>query len=279
MQAPQDRYTKVGQFNTRYWAEGDHGSTVLLLHGVGGSIESWLPSFAALATQHRVYAMDFLGHGRADKPLSVSCTWDAAAQFVKEFMETLKIERASLVGHSMGGAVSLHFAHEFPPAVERLVLVCSAGLGKEVTLALRLASVPLLGERLMRPSREGIARELKSEVYDQAVLTDEFIELRYQMAALPGAQQALLRKLRWGFNLFGPYERYYGPILRGLPSIHNPTLIVWGRLDKWIPVAHAQVAAQRLPNARVHIFDNCGHAPMLEKTQQFNALLLDFLGS
>ncbi|MCL7455503.1 MAG: alpha/beta fold hydrolase, partial [Anaerolineae bacterium] len=106
---------------------------------------------------------------------------------------------------------------------------------------------------------------------------DELIELRYQMALLPGAQQALLKMLRWGFNLFGPYERYYRPILRFLPSINKPTLIVWGRQDQWIPVAHAQVAAQGLPNARVHIFDNCGHAPMLEKTQQFNALLLDFL--
>jgi pimeloyl-ACP methyl ester carboxylesterase len=279
MQAPQDRYIRVGQINARYWAEGDHGSTVLLLHGVGAFIERWLPSFATLATQHRVYAMDLPGHGQTEKLLSVSLGWEGSAQFVKDFMTTLKIENASLVGHSMGGGIALHFAFKFSPMVERLVLVSSAGLGKEISPSFRLASLPALGEMLTRPSREGSARDLRMLVYDQVVLTDKLIELQYQMSALPGAQQALLKMLRWGFNPFGAYKRYYGPILRDLAFIKNPVLIIWGRQDQYTTVEHAQVAANGLSNSRVEILDNCGHLPMLEKTQQFNALLLDFLGS
>jgi len=278
MQAPQDRYVRVGQIKARYWAEGDYGSTVLLLHGVGSYIERWLPSFATLAGQHRVYAVDLLGHGRTDKPSSATYSWDAGAQFVKDFLTALEVERASIVGHSMGGGIALNLALEFPALVEKLVLVGCAGLGKEITPAFRLGSVPVLGEMLTRPSRKASARDLKSLVYDPAVLTDELFEIHYQMAAMPGAQQALLKMLRWGFNPFGTYERYYGPILRGLASINNTTLIIWGRQDQYTPVAHAQVAAKGVPNSRVHIFDNCGHLPMVEKTQHFNALLLDFLG-
>jgi pimeloyl-ACP methyl ester carboxylesterase len=279
MELPQDRYVQLGQINTRYWAEGDRGSAVLLLHGVGSFIERWLPSFDTLATQHRVYALDSLGHGRTDKPLSASYNWENGAQFVKDFMTTLKIERVSLVGHSMGGGIALHFALKFAAAVEKLVLVSCAGLGKETPPAFRLASAPVLGEILTRPSRERSARDLKSLVYDQAVLTDESVEVQYQMAALPGAQQVLLKMLRWAFSPFGTHKRYCDSILRGLASIRNPSLIIWGRQDRYISVSHAQVAARGLPNASVQILDNCGHLPMLEKTQHFNALLLDFLGS
>ena len=277
MQAPQDRYIQVGQIKARYWAEGNHGSAVLLLHGVGSYIERWLPTFTNLAMAHRVYAMDMIGHGRTDKPSSASYSWEAAAQFVKDFMKTLGIERASLVGHSMGGGIALNMALEFPGMVQKLVLVSSAGLGKDITLAFRLASVPFLGEILTRPSREASVRDLNSLVYDPSVLTDQQIEACYGMSAQPGAQQALLKTLRWAFNPLGPYKRYYAPILRRLPSISNPTLIVWGRQDRFVPVAHAHVAAKALPNARLHVFDRCGHLPMLEQTQAFNGLLLEFL--
>lgn len=115
MKTPQDRYIRVGQINIRYWAEGSQGSPVVLIHGIGGYIESWLPSFDVLAAQHRVYAVDLLGHGRTDKPLDVSYKIADLAQFVKDFMAALEIEHAHLVGHSLGGAIAT-----------RLSLVCPA---------------------------------------------------------------------------------------------------------------------------------------------------------
>ena len=278
MQLPQDRTIRAGQINTRYWAEGDRGSTVLLLHGVGGYVERWLPIWAALAARHRVYAPDMLGCGRTDKPSSVTYSWDTAVRFVSDLMAALGIEQASLVGHSAGGGAALLMALRFPSRVEKLVLVSSGGLGKEMPLQFRFLTLPVLGEVVTRLSPQGSDRELAALAQGEPALAGELLARHHQMAAQPGAQRALLKTLRWAFGPFGPYERYYGPILRGLPSIQQPTLIIWGQQDPYFPVAHARAAAGRLPDARLHIFDPCGHLPMIEHAQAFNALLLEFLG-
>lgn len=277
MNAPQDHYLRVGQFNTRYWAEGSQGSPVVLIHGIGCYIENWLPSFGALAVQHRVFAPDLLGHGRTDKPLNVSYKIADLAKFVMDFMAAVGIERAHVVGHSLGGAIATRLALSYPTAVNRLVLVASAGLGKEVILALRLMTVPVLGELVSRPSLSGSASLAKLAVYDPAAITDESVELDYQLATMPNAQKTLLRCGRANSSPFGQAESMYGPNIRGLPAIANPVLVVWGRQDQFIPVAHTEVAAKGLPDVRVRIFDNCGHMPMLECTEAFNQLLLEFL--
>jgi len=277
MSRPQDRYIKVGNINARYWAEGSQGSPVVLIHGIGQYIENWLPSFGALAAKRRVYAVDLLGHGRTDKPLDVSYKIADLAQFVKDFMAALGIERAHIVGHSLGGAIGIQLALVHPMVVDKLALVNSGGLGKEVTIALRIVYVPILGEILTRPSRSASANFAKLVVHDPAVMTDELIELSYQMSLISGVQKSFLRIWRANGNLFGQSKSIYNPNVQGLPSITKPVLVVWGRQDQVIPVAHAEVAAKSLPNVRVQIFDNCGHFPMLERTQSFNELLLEFL--
>lgn len=277
MEVREDRYIRVGETNTRYWAEGSEGSPVILIHGIGGTVEAWLPNIDTFALQHRVYAVDLLGHGRTEKPLDASYTIAGLTQFVKDFMTAVGVERAHVVGHSLGGAIATRLASTFPMAVDKLVLVACAGLGKEAALALRISSVPLLGEMLTRPSRSGSASSGKMLVHDPAIISDEMVELNYQMAALPGAQQAFLKTLRANGNLLGQKKSMYGPNLRGLSSITGPVLVIWGREDKTLPVMHADVAAKGLPNARVHVINDCGHLPMLEHSQVFNALLLEFL--
>jgi 4,5:9,10-diseco-3-hydroxy-5,9,17-trioxoandrosta-1(10),2-diene-4-oate hydrolase len=203
------------------------------------------------------------------------------AQFVKDFMATLGIEHAHVVGHSLGGAIGTRLALVHPAVVDKLVLVCSGGLGKEVIPMLRIMTIPILGELLTRPSRAGSASFFKMIVHDPAVVLEELVELDYQMSLLPGMQKSFLRVLRANCNLFGQRESMFGPnvIMKGLPSIRKPVLVVWGRQDQVLPVAHAEVAAKGLPNVRVHIFENCGHYPILEHTQSFNALVLEFLGN
>jgi len=279
MNTPQDRYIKVGNINTHYWAEGSQGSPVVLIHGIGQYIESWLPSFGALAARYRVYAVDLLGHGRTDKPLNVSYKIADLAQFVRDFMATLGIEHAHIVGHSLGGAIGIQLALVQPSVVDKLALVNSGGLGKEVTMVIRIMNIPILGELLTRPSRSGSANLAKLLVHDPAVMTDELIELSYQMSLLPGVPKSFLRTVRANGNLFGQNKSLYSSNVQGLPSITKPVLVVWGRQDQVIPVAHAEVATKNLPNVRVQIFDNCGHFPMLEHTQSFNELLLEFLGN
>ena len=277
MDAPQDRYVTVGRVNTRYWAEGDGDSPVILIHGIGGYVEYWLPSLGALARQHRVYALDMLGHGRTDKPQSASYEIADLARFVRDFMEALEIERAHVVGFSWGGAIATRLALMYPSAVKRLVLVASAGLGKEICMELRLCTLPVLGEVLTRPSRWLSARNRKMCTYDRGFVTDESVGFHFEMAALPGAQGSFLRTLRACVGPAGQSKSMYGPNLEGIGSIDTPVLVVWGRQDALIPVEHTEVAAAASSNVRVEVFEQCGHMPMIEHTEAFNELLLDFL--
>jgi 4,5:9,10-diseco-3-hydroxy-5,9,17-trioxoandrosta-1(10),2-diene-4-oate hydrolase len=277
-QTPQDQFIKVGQIDTRFWALGDQGTTVVLIHGLGGSVEDWMLNINTLAEHHRVYAIDLVGFGRSDKP-SVPYSFSYLAQFVNDFMEAQNIDQANLMGHSMGGGVTLQFTIQFPDKVQKLVLVSSGGLGKELYLPFRLCTLPLIGEWLTRPSRKGVAQLLNDCVHDAALVTDEWIELGYQLAALPGAQQAILSALRRNCNLRGLRGDVSRTIVGNLANITASTLVVWGRQDRILPVAHAHVAEKGIPNTRLHIFDPCGHMPQMEHTEGFNALVLEFLAS
>ena len=130
-QTLQDQYIKVGNINTRFWAVGNEGTTVILIHGHASSAEHWIYNINNLAKHHRVYAIDLAGFGRSARP-PVLFTCSYGAQFVKDFMEVQHIQKASLVGNSAGGGVVLQFAIEFPNKVEKLVLANSWGLGKEL---------------------------------------------------------------------------------------------------------------------------------------------------
>ena len=252
--------------------------TVVLIHGLGRYVEDWRCNVHALAAQHRVYALDLVGSGRSDKP-SAPYSLPYLAQFVNNFMEAQNIGRASLIGHSLGGSIVLQYAIQFPDKVEKLMLVNSAGLGKEVPLSLRLSSLPIISKWLTRPSRKGIAGSLKKSVYDPALLTDEWVQLCYRQATLPGAQRALLDMARAIIDLGGMRDDVIRPILDNLAYITAPTLIIWGQQDRTLPVAHAYVAEKRMPNARLYIFDPCGHFTQMERSVEFNALVLEFLAS
>ena len=276
MKTPPDRYIKVGTINTRYWDEGQ-GQPVLLIHGIGSYIENWLPGFESLAARYHVYAVDLPGHGRTDKSLNTPCEIADLAHFVNEFMRALNIKRAHVVGHSLGGAISTRLALLFPALIDKMVLVASAGLGREGTMMLRIPTLPMVGERLTRPSRASTADFAKFLVHDPAVLTPELLDLAYQMASQPGAQQAFLKTLRANANFFGQAKSMYGPNTAGLGSIRHPVFVIWGRQDRVLPVSHAEVAGKGIPNVRVQVLDNCGHLPMIERAQDFADSLLGFL--
>ena len=273
---PQDRYVKVGNINTRFWTAGNKGTTVVLVHGLGGFIENWVHNVTALAQSHRVYAMDLLGFGRSDKTPLIHDMYDLV-RFINDFMETQKIDKASLVGNSLGGGLVLLFALQYPQKVEKLVLVDNAGMGKGVILDFKLCSLPLLGELLIRPSRKTTAGLWKKIVYNSSLVTEKLIKDSYALAALPGASKALLAALRSGINLCGQRSKLTQALMEKLGSIAAPTLIIWGKQDRIIPVAHAQVAVNKILGAKLQIIDRCGHMAQLEHPEKFNKLVLDFL--
>jgi 4,5:9,10-diseco-3-hydroxy-5,9,17-trioxoandrosta-1(10),2-diene-4-oate hydrolase len=271
-----DRYVEVNELRTRFWAVGKAGPAVVLIHGLGASIETWKDNIQVLAKDHLVYALDLPGNGRSDKPSPPYSLADLA-QFVRDFMRVQEIEQASLVGHSVGGAVSMHFAIQYPEEVDRLVLVDSGGLGKEVSLLLRLLTLPLAGEFLSRPSRKGAAQLWEEAFYDPALVTEEWVDLYYELDSLPGNQESMLGTLRSLANLRGMKDEVLAPIRDNLGQITAPTLVVWGQQDSLMPADHARVAQAGIPGAQVHIFDRCGHMPQMEHPADFNALVGEFL--
>jgi pimeloyl-ACP methyl ester carboxylesterase len=276
-QWPQDQYVKVGDINTRFWQAGDTGSTVVLVHGLGGSIENWEHNIDALAHRHRVYAVDLLGFGRTDK-IPLVKDMNVLVKFLADFLDTQNIEKATLVGNSMGGALILGVTLRSPQKVDKLVLVNNGGIGREVNIIFRIASVPFLGRLLMgRPSLKSVEKLYKNLFYDPAVITPEMLRTALELATLPGATEALLSATRAGISIWGQRAKYTKELLSNLGKITTPTLIFWGRQDRILPVAHAQIAASKISGAKLHIFDNCGHCVMFEYPDEFNKLVLDFL--
>lgn len=278
IQAVQDQYMQVGRIRTRFWTVGDEGTIVVLIHGIGSSMEYWIHNIHTLAKHHRVYAMDLVGNGRSDKP-AAPYSFPYFAQFVNDFLQAQNIDRVSLIGNSMGGGVALQFTLQFPDKVEKLVLVDSAGLGREVSLFFRLPTLPLVGKWLTRPRREGTAQLMREAFYDPALITDELVDFNYQMSTLPGAQGAILSTLRRNITLRGVQDHIWRAIVDNLHNITAPTLVIWGQQDRILPVAHAQVARDRIANVQLHLIDHCGHMPQMERPEEFNAVVLEFLAS
>ena len=275
LSVPEDRYVRVKGINTRYWQMGEAGSNIILLHGGNGSIEFWVYNIAVLAQHHRVYAFDMVGSGKSDYPeADYSLTYQA--EFLKSFMSALAIESATLIGNSMGGAVALQFTRFYPDRVDRLVLVDSMGLGKEISLGIRLITLPAIVSAL-RPGRWMIPAMLKSNFYNGEKLAPEWIELRYAVFAIAGRNQVILNLGRSNFTLRGVRPEVYQPIVDSLPQITQQTLIIWGDCDRIIPVKHADIAATGLPSHQLQIFPNCGHHPYLEYPDRFNRSVLEFL--
>lgn len=272
---PADRYISVNGINTRYWQMGDCGSKIILLHGGNGSIEFWLYNIAALAKHHQVYAFDMVGSGKSDYP-DGSYSLGYQAEFLRDLMLALGIDAATLIGNSMGGGVALEFTKLYPDLVDRLILVDSMGLGREISLGIRLITLPAVVS-LLRPGRWMIPAMLKSNFHSSSQLPPAWIEFRYPIFAIPGRNRVILRLGQSNFNLAGVRADVYQPILASLPQITHKTLIIWGDCDRIIPVKHAYIAAAGLPNSQLEIFPDCGHHPYLEQPAKFEQLVLDFL--
>jgi len=272
----EDRYVQVGNLKIRYWALGDKGTTVILVHGLGASADIWMYNVGALAKQHRVYVPDLPGFGRSDLP-GPSFSPFAYTDFLDDFIKALGIEKANLVGQSLGGGIALHYALKFPQKVNKLVLVGSAGLGKEVICALKLMSLPLLGELLSRPSRKGLELFFKLAVRDQTLIDRDFIKLYSNFFSRPGFKDFFLRLLRQIVDIRGAREEILNPILNNLNKVTQPALILWGEKDRVLPLKQGYLAKDRLPHARLKIMEGCGHIPFFERADEFNRLVLEFL--
>lgn len=272
----EDKYIKVGNINTRYWQAGNNGPVIVLVHGFAASVEYWQYNILSLAKCARVYALDLVGFGRTDKP-TWHYTGPVFAEFVRDFMDSLQIDLATVVGHSLGGAVVLHFAFNYANRLKKLVLVSSAGFGRNIPWEFRLLTLPIIGDLLAKPNRRIIAAAIRSHAYDPKKITDEFIDQLFELAKLPGVQHTLLSVLRSHANFFGVLPKVFHPILEQAKSVKVPTLIIWGKQDSLLSVKHAYVAKESLSHARLEVLDQCGHVVQIEQAETFAQLVESFI--
>ncbi len=260
-------------------ANDDGRPTLLLLHGIGDSSESWLPVMEGLAKDHRVIAPDLLGHGDSEKPRA-DYSAAAFANGMRDLLEVLGIERATVIGHSLGGGVAAQFSYQYPDRVERLVLVSAGGVDRDVSPLLRLAAAPFteLAVPVIHtpPGRLFVrfgTRLLKVFGHDLAIDAEE---LQRVLDGLPedGAYDAFTRTLRavvdWRGQVVTMRDRVY------LASM-IPMAVMWGTNDGVIPPDHAELLAESCPHATVSLYEGAGHFPHHQDPQRFIAEVTDFV--
>ena len=247
------------------------GPPVVLIHGVAGRAAQWDDVVGPLAAKHTVIAPDLLGHGESAKPRG-DYSLGAHASGVRDLLVGLGVERASVVGHSLGGGIAMQFAYQFPELCGRLVLVNSGGLGDDVHFLLRAATLPgsewvlpwIAHPRVVRaagivPRALGLAG-----VRTRPDLTE--MARGYQALSDGEARSAFIQTLR---AVIDPNGQRINATDRLYLSARMPSLIVWGCRDRIIPVHHGKAAHEQMPGSRLELFERAGHFPFLDDPGRF----------
>lgn len=277
MNRPHDRFTTVAGHQVRYWQVGREGPAVVCIHGIGCSVLEWEHSIHALATRHRVYALDLLGCGLTAKPADASYDVATLARFTLGFMDAMGLDQASLVGNSLGARVAMECAAVAPQRVRSLVLSAPAAISNPTLLDFRLASLPVLGELLTRPTVFGTTRLWRAAVADPACVTPDMVLEKVALARQSGAQKAFLKTLRGLMHLGGFRPSVIDESHAKARRVQAPTCVIWGQQDRFLPVSHLDTLVRLVPHAKPVVLAPCGHAPMVERPADFSRIALDFL--
>jgi 2-hydroxymuconate-semialdehyde hydrolase len=263
-------FIDAGGDRTHYHEAGS-GETIVFIHGSGPGVTSWanwrnaLPVFA---DRFHVLAPDLLGFGFSARPANVRYGKDVWVDHLRAFLRAKNVERCHLVGNSLGGALTLALTVREPHLVDRIVLMGAVGVSFPITPGL----AAVWGyEPSIAAMRELIARYF---AYDPALATDDLVQLRYDASRRPGFQESYA-------SMFpAPYQRHVDALATSdeeIAGITAPALLVHGREDKVVPPETSSRLFELLPNADLHVFGRCGHWTMIERRDDFNALVIRFL--
>jgi pimeloyl-ACP methyl ester carboxylesterase len=255
------------------------GPVLLLVHGITSSADCWREVIPALAEDHHVIAPDLLGHGRSAKPRG-DYSLGAYASGIRDLLLALGQDRATVVGHSLGGGVAMQFSYQFPERTERLALVSSGGLGEEVHLLLRAASLPLsefvlplLASQPLLDAGRWVSRTLGRVGVNAGADVAEMAR-GYASLSDRDARAAFVHTLR---SIVDPTGQRVSARDRLYLASEIPTQIVWGERDPIIPVAHGHEAQKLIPGSRMDVIPDAGHFPMLDDPAGFVRILSDFV--
>ena len=250
---PKHEWADLSFGKMRYAKRGEAGDVVILIHGFGGDLDNWLFNIDALAESNTVYAIDLPGHGQSTKTVP-NPSLDTMTSAVSEFMNAAGITSAHLVGHSMGGSVSMILAAQQPHLVKSLTLICSAGLGMEIG--------PYVENFVAAESRRELKPVLETLFADSGLVSRQMVDDVLKYKRLDGVEPFLIAMSK-------SLRQQDTPLKSLQAGVVPPTLVVWGNEDQVIPAAHAQ----NVPGAKAHVFDGAGHMVFMEKANEVNALL------
>jgi pyruvate dehydrogenase E2 component (dihydrolipoamide acetyltransferase) len=261
---PQPEKAQIGGRTMRYLKMGDGGTPAVLIHGFGGDLNNWLFNHADLAAHRTVWALDLPGHGESGKAMERGDADELAASVIA-FLDEQKIERAHLIGHSMGSLVAMIVAEKAPQRVASLSLIAGAGLGPEINRE-------YIDGFAAGSSRNTLKPHLAKLFADPGLVTRQLVEDIVKYKRLEGVNETLQKIAASTFD--GNVQRR---LYRDrLATLAPRTLVIWGAQDQIIPAAHAQGLAGDI---RVHVIEGKGHMVQMEAASEVNRLLNDFLGA
>jgi 2-hydroxymuconate-semialdehyde hydrolase len=274
-------YVDVRDARIRYEASGDESAPpVVLLHGIGRSLEDWSAQHPLLAETHRVISIDMPGFGLSQRH-PASTTLVSLSDGVWATLDALGVDRSRpvhLMGNSLGGAVSMRMLVDDPARVSTLTLVNSAGFGKEVTFALRLLAVPGMGRRLLTHIDRRTAPRLERTLFaSRSMVTPERIAMAIKIAQQPDFCAVYLEIARALGGIRGVAAGWRSELLPRVAQHGKPTLLVWGDRDHILPVSHLAAARAAFPSADWHLFERTGHMPQIERPAEFARLVRPLL--
>jgi 2-hydroxy-6-oxonona-2,4-dienedioate hydrolase len=260
---PDLKFTKIDNLLVRYLDKNKSGIPLLLLHGLGGSIESWNNNINFLSTKFRIIALDLPGFGLSDKP-KMSYSIKFYVSFLEKFVKRIKINHLFIIGSSLGGHIAVEFALKNRKMVDKLILISPAGClpksfkgTRELKRFLRIVNA--------KSSRD-IGRILTS--IDTSIVNPSYADIMYKRLSLPGAKGAFISALKGSARA----QRYNNQ----LEKIDTSMLLIWGKKDRMIPLKFIRPFMEH-GNSRIIIIENCGHRPHVENPRLFNKVVKDFL--
>lgn len=281
---PSERYTEVILHGHRiaYRVAGDPRlPVVLLVHGLSSSSATWRPVIAKLAAHAHVIAPDLIGHGDSDKPRG-DYSLGALASWLRDLLDRLGHDSATVVGHSLGGGIAMQFSYQYQERCDRLVLVSSGGLGREVSWLLRAAALPaseyvlpLIANSYLRDAGRSLARLFAWTPIRPTPSAVEAFRGYASLADLP-ARTAFVHTLR---SVIEPGGQRVSATDKLYLGEGRPTMLLWGALDTIIPVSHAYTAHTAVPGSRLQVFEQAGHFPHQDEPDRFAQAIIDFLAT
>lgn len=270
-----DQFVDVLGARVRFRVAGS-GPPVVLIHGLGASLESWGPTINGLRERHTTYAFDFPGFGLSE-PIDEALTPETATRATLAFMDAVGLRRVALIGSSLGGAIATMVAGVHPERCAALVLAAPAGFARSAGRTLCLMTLPLIGElavaAVSRIPRAGIGNSFA----DPGLIPRWMIDCVRRDFARPTVRRSCLRVLRATTGLHGVRPEMVSRLREAASRITCPTLVVWGTHDRVIPIAQAAIVTRTTPRARLEVLNGLGHVPFLEAPDVFNAAVIAFL--